>query len=60
MLKKQGKTRFIGVSTHDINAVVDKIIKLGKHDVVQTTYSYPIGSDRNAALPSCMKRESAW
>ena len=50
ILKKQGKTRFIGVSTHDINAVVDKIIKLGKHDVVQTTYSYPIGSDRNAAL----------
>jgi predicted aldo/keto reductase-like oxidoreductase len=50
ILKKQGKTRFIGISTHDINAVVDKIIKLGKHDVVQTTYSYPIGSDRNAAL----------
>ena len=50
ILKKQGKTRFIGISAHDINAVVDKIIKLGKHDVVQTTYSYPIGSDRNAAL----------
>jgi uncharacterized protein len=50
MLKKQGKTRFIGISTHDVNAVVDKIIKLGKHDVVQTTYSYPIGSDRNEAL----------
>jgi predicted aldo/keto reductase-like oxidoreductase len=50
MLKKQGKTRFIGISAHDINAVVDKIVKLGKHDVVQTTYSYPLGSDRNAAL----------
>ncbi len=50
ILKKQGKTRFIGVSTHDINAVVDKIIKLGKHDVVQTTYSYPLGPDRNAAI----------
>jgi uncharacterized protein len=50
ILKRQGKTRFIGISTHDINAVVDKIIKLGKHDVVQTTYSYPIGSDRNTAL----------
>ncbi len=49
-LKQQGKTRFIGISTHDINAVVDKVIKLGKHDVVQTTYSYPIGTDRNAAL----------
>ncbi|MDM7996560.1 MAG: aldo/keto reductase [Acidobacteriota bacterium] len=49
-LKQQGKTRFIGISTHDINAVVDKVIKLGKHDVVQTTYSYPIGAGRNAAL----------
>jgi len=50
ILKKQGKTRFLGVSAHDINAVVDKIIKLGVHDVVQTTYSYPLGPDRNAAL----------
>ena len=50
MLKRQGKTRFIGISAHDINAVVDKIIKLGKHDVVQTTYSYAIGSERNSAI----------
>jgi aryl-alcohol dehydrogenase-like predicted oxidoreductase len=44
MLKEQGKTRFIGVSAHDINAVVDKIVDIGKFDVVQTTYSYAIGS----------------
>ncbi|MBN1566720.1 MAG: aldo/keto reductase [Acidobacteria bacterium] len=51
MLKKQGKTRFIGVSAHDIYAVVDKIIQVGKFDVVQTTYSYPIGSHlRNASV----------
>ncbi len=51
MLKKQGKTRFIGVSAHDINAVVDKIVKIGKFDVVQTTYSYPIGSHfRNVSI----------
>jgi uncharacterized protein len=50
-LKKQGKTRFIGVSAHDVNAVVDKILKVGKFDVVQTTYSYPIGSHlRNASI----------
>jgi uncharacterized protein len=50
-LKKQGKTRFIGVSAHDVNAVVDKILKIGKFDVVQTTYSYPIGSHlRNASI----------
>ena len=51
MLKKQGKTRFMGVSAHDINAVVDKIVQIGKFDVVQTTYSYPIGSHwRNASI----------
>jgi len=51
ILKKQGKTSFIGVSAHDINAVVDKIVKIGKFDVVQTTYSYPIGSPfRNASI----------
>ena len=51
LLKKQGKTRFIGVSAHDIYAIVDKILGIGKFDVVQTTYSYPIGSHlRNAAI----------
>jgi predicted aldo/keto reductase-like oxidoreductase len=51
LLKKQGKTRFIGVSAHDIYAVVDRILEIGKFDVVQTTYSYPIGSHlRNAAI----------
>ncbi len=44
LLKKQGKTRFIGVSAHDINAVADTILKIGKFDVVQTTYSYAIGA----------------
>lgn len=42
-IKKQGKARFIGVSTHDVNAVADRILKIGKFDVVQTTYSYAIG-----------------
>ncbi len=51
ILKKQGKTRFIGVSAHDINAVVDTILKIGKFDVVQTTYSYAIGAPfRSAAI----------
>ena len=44
MLKEQGKARFIGVSAHDINAVVDKILKIGKFDVVQTTYSYALNA----------------
>jgi uncharacterized protein len=51
MLKKQGKTRFIGVSTHDVNAVVDYILKIGKFDVVQTNYSYALGAPfRQAAI----------
>ncbi len=51
MAKQQGKTRFMGVSAHDIGAVVDRIVEIGKFDVVQTTYSYPIGTpDRNAAI----------
>src|SRR4030043_150493 len=32
ILKKQGKTRFIGVSTHDVHAVADHILKIGKFD----------------------------
>lgn len=49
-VKKQGKTRFIGVSTHDPNAVVDHILKLGKIDVVLITYSFAMGASRDAAI----------
>lgn len=42
MLKKQGKTRFMGVSTHNVQAVADRILQVGKFDVVQTTYSYAL------------------
>ena len=49
-LKKQGKTRFIGVSTHDPNAIVDHVLKFGKIDVVLLTYSYPMGATRDASI----------
>jgi len=50
MLKKQGKIRFAGCSTHDPNNMVDHIIKCGL-DVVQTSYSYAIGAPfRDAAI----------
>ncbi len=50
-LKKQGKTRAIGLSTHDPNNMVDFILRAGKFDVIQTTYSFPIGGPfREAAL----------
>ncbi len=41
--KKSGKTRFIGFSCHDVNNMADFAIKAGKFDVIQTTYSFPIG-----------------
>jgi hypothetical protein len=41
--KKSGKARFIGFSCHDINNMVPFILKTKKFDVVQTTYSFPIG-----------------
>ncbi len=43
MCKKSGKARFIGFSCHDTYRMVDFIIKTGKFDVIQTTYSFPIG-----------------
>lgn len=41
--KKAGKTRFIGFSCHDINNMVPFILKAKKFDVIQTTYSFPLG-----------------
>ncbi len=41
--KQSGKARFVGISCHDPNRMADFIIKTGKFDVVQTTYSFPIG-----------------
>jgi uncharacterized protein len=41
--KQSGKARFIGFSCHDINNMVPFILKTGKFDVIQTTYSFPIG-----------------
>ncbi|MGA9623866.1 MAG: aldo/keto reductase [Bryobacteraceae bacterium] len=37
--KQQGKARFIGVSTHDLPAIVDRMIEC-KLDVLQTLYSF--------------------
>ncbi len=48
--KKQGKTRFLGVSTHDPAAVADHIVGLGKHDVVLFTYNFSMGAGRDAAI----------
>jgi hypothetical protein len=50
IVKQQGKTRAIGISTHDPNFMADYVIQC-KLDVVQTTYSYAIGAPfRDAAI----------
>ncbi len=54
-IKKQGKTRFIGVSTHDPNAVADHLLALGKIDVVLITYSFAMGTTRDAAIDKMTK-----
>ncbi len=41
--KKSGKARFIGFSCHDPNRMADFSIKSKIFDVMQTTYSVPIG-----------------
>jgi predicted aldo/keto reductase-like oxidoreductase len=41
--KKSGKARFVGFSCHDPNRMVDFLLETETFDVMQTTYSYPIG-----------------
>lgn len=41
--KKSGKARFVGFSCHDPNRMVDFVLETRAFDVVQTTYSFPIG-----------------
>ena len=41
--KKSGKARFVGFSCHDPNRMVDFVLETKAFDVVQTTYSFPIG-----------------
>lgn len=41
--KKSGKARFVGFSCHDPNRMADFLIETKVFDVMQTTYSFPIG-----------------
>jgi predicted aldo/keto reductase-like oxidoreductase len=41
--KKSGKARFLGFSCHDPNRMVDFLLETKTFDVMQTTYSFPIG-----------------
>ncbi len=49
--KKSGKARYVGFSCHKPYAMVDFVLKTKVFDVVQMTYSYPIGGRlRNEAV----------
>jgi len=44
-LKKEGKTRFIGISTHKTVEVINEAIRLDMFDVVLVTFNYTMAHD---------------
>jgi len=48
--KKQGKIRFFGVSTHDLNLMADHFVKAGNIDAVTFTFNFTMGTGRDAAI----------
>jgi uncharacterized protein len=54
--KKSGKARYLGFSCHDPNNMVDFLLKTKVFDVMQMTYSFPIGGFyRNKAVDKLHK-----
>jgi uncharacterized protein len=53
--KEQGKIRHIGLSTHSPNVMVDRILEIGKIEVVLSTYNFTMGDTRDAAFDSINK-----
>ena len=53
--KQQGKIRHIGLSTHSPNDMVDRILEIGKIDVVLSTYNFTMGDTRDAAFERISK-----
>jgi predicted aldo/keto reductase-like oxidoreductase len=47
--KQQGKIRFIGVSTHNVNAIVDRVLQVGKFDVLLNTYNFTVAANNDAS-----------
>lgn len=46
--KKQGKIRHIGISTHHPNAIADRVLQIGKFEVLLSTYNFAVGSNNDA------------
>jgi predicted aldo/keto reductase-like oxidoreductase len=47
--KKQGKIRHIGISTHTPVAIVDRVLAVGKFEVVLSTYNFTVGAGNDPA-----------
>ena len=47
--KKQGKIRHIGISTHNPAAIVDRVLAVGKFEVVLSTYNFTVGAGNDPA-----------
>jgi predicted aldo/keto reductase-like oxidoreductase len=47
--KKQGKIRHIGISTHNPIAIVDRVLAVGKFEVVLSTYNFTVGAGNDPA-----------
>jgi hypothetical protein len=47
--KKQGKIRHIGISTHNPAAIVDRVLAVGKFEVVLSTYNFTVGTGNDPA-----------
>ncbi len=48
--KQQGKVRHIGVSLHSPNDMVDRILEVGKIEVVLSTYNFTMGDTRDGTF----------
>ncbi len=46
--KKTGKIRCIGVSSHNPNSIVDRVMSAGIFDVVLSTYNFTVGANNDA------------
>jgi predicted aldo/keto reductase-like oxidoreductase len=53
--KKQGKIRFFGVSTHDLDLMADHFVKAGNIDAVTFTFNFTMGAGRDAAIAKLSK-----
>ena len=46
--KKSGKIRFIGISSHNPNNIVDRVLQAGIFDVVLSTFNFTVGTNNDA------------